>query len=54
MMCYNPIRLVTIDYYRKHGVILSNKRFIPCGKCLACLSQKAKEWTMRLSHEWYY
>lgn len=56
MMCYNPIRLDTIDYARKHGVIISNKRFfsVPCGKCLACLSQKAKEWTMRLSHEWYY
>ena len=56
MMCYNPIRLDTMDYFREHGVILSSKRFfnVPCGKCLACLSQKAKEWTMRLSHEWYY
>lgn len=27
---------------------------VPCGKCLACLSQKSREWTMRLSHEWYY
>lgn len=56
MMCYNPVRLDTMDYYSKHGYILSSKRFfnVPCGKCLACLSQKAKEWTMRLSHEWNY
>lgn len=56
MMCYSPIRLDTNQYFLKHGVILSHKKFfsVPCGKCLACLSQKAKEWTMRLSHEWYY
>lgn len=56
MNCYNPIRIDTTKYYEKHGVLLSDKQFytVPCGKCLSCLSQKAKEWTMRLSHEWTF
>jgi hypothetical protein len=55
MQCYRPVMLTFDNYYFKRG-IKNNKTsmFVPCGKCLACLSQKSREWTMRLSHEWSY
>ena len=56
MMCYSPITLTNDNYYLKNGRMLKDKTFVkvPCGRCLACQSQKSAEWTMRLSHEWLY
>lgn len=57
MQCYQPIRLTYANHFYKYKnkyVPDYNSLHVGCGKCLACLSQKAREWTMRLTHEWKY
>lgn len=46
MQCYNPIHMNE----GRPGEALT----VPCGKCLACRISKAREWSMRLMHEFNY
>ena len=41
-MCLTPI---CIDYGK------STARLVPCGRCIDCVSDRSKQWTVRLSHE---
>lgn len=55
MQCYQPIQLTIDNYYHKRGIKpdrYHTTHLVPCGKCLACRSAKAREWSMRFSHEW--
>lgn len=55
MQCYRPIRLTVDNYFYKNGIQNARSwQLVPCGKCLACLSHKKREWSMRFSHEFSY
>jgi hypothetical protein len=41
-VCLTPI---CIDYGK------STARLVPCGRCIECVESRAKQWTVRLSHE---
>lgn len=45
MTCYHPIKVPRL----KDGVLTSNT--VPCGSCIACLSNKRDEWSFRLEKE---
>lgn len=57
MICYQPITLTNENYYFSRGLKpdkFNKTLIVPCGKCLACRSNKAREWSMRFSQEWNY
>lgn len=50
MACLTPIAL-TNEYRKKDGRWEEAARYVPCGKCAACLKARALQWTIRLSDE---
>lgn len=50
-MCYNP-QFITIKRKNPDGVVwLDGKRYVPCGNCVQCISQKSLEWAYRCMEE---
>ncbi len=54
MPCYEPIHAyhaigggITFDRNKSFGINIE----LPCGQCLGCRLEKAKEWALRCSHE---
>lgn len=55
MQCYQPVLLTKENYFYKNGIEwYNNNLYVPCGKCLACRSARAREWSMRFSQEWNF
>lgn len=48
MKCFKPFEIHSQSEKNPIGIE------VPCGKCLACKQNRAKEWAMRLFHEWTY
>lgn len=46
MECISPISIKLGGDYEKN-----TKAIVPCGRCMACLSNKRSEWVTRLTHE---
>lgn len=54
MQCFNPIVIKNVnfgDMSKAHLNIHDRYFFVPCGKCLACLSRRSSMWTNRLMVE---
>lgn len=55
MQCYSPISIFVVDKYKSTPFGMSRQEarnlLVPCGKCIACRSHKAREWSMRIWHE---
>ena len=54
MPCYTPLTAfhttggaITFDRSKSFGISLE----LPCGRCIGCRLEKAKEWALRCSHE---
>lgn len=54
MTCYHPIAAYRVD----GQVVIQGKRgqesgsfFLPCGRCVGCLAERARQWTVRIVHE---
>ena len=45
MQCLNPVHLRTVS------AGFARERTVPCGKCLACLSNRRSDWVIRLQEE---
>lgn len=53
-MCYNP-QFITIKRRAFDGsLFLVGRRYVPCGKCIQCISQKSVEWAYRCMEEARY
>ncbi|KAA6326507.1 hypothetical protein EZS27_024396 [termite gut metagenome] len=48
MQCTNPVHLKIDDIQFMSG---KTGRVVPCGKCLACLSRRRAQWSVRLEKE---
>lgn len=48
MKCLYPrqIQIPGMLHIKNHGLMT-----VPCGKCIACLKQKSREWSIRMLHE---
>lgn len=47
MTCYHPVSLKST----KRLGILKDALIVPCGICIGCLLRRARDWTVRCSHE---
>lgn len=47
MPCYYPAKIPHPDHPRSSGVRLT----VPCGRCIGCLLQRGRDWTVRCLHE---
>lgn len=51
-MCFHP---VSVPYYKlENGMRVRHYNLVPCGKCLACLSEQRKQWAFRIENEALY
>ena len=47
MKCTRPRTIKAPEF----GTVLYRSMLVDCGKCLACRANKARQWTLRLTHE---
>lgn len=47
MPCYHPAKIPHPEHPRSSGVRLA----VPCGRCIGCLLQRGRDWTVRCIHE---
>ncbi len=48
MPCYHPISLALP---RKNDPLVTDQQTLPCGNCLGCRSEQARQWAVRMMHE---
>ena len=48
MNCLDPLKIVQI----REGGFRPELMTVPCGKCMACLADRAGQWTFRIMQEW--
>ena len=52
MACYHPVE-VTIrrKAVRSGGFRVSDQQVVPCGRCIGCRAEQARQWSVRIMHE---
>lgn len=52
MPCYHPVRIkVWRKAFKPGGIRVMDRQVVPCGSCLWCRSEQARQWSVRLMHE---
>jgi hypothetical protein len=52
MACYHPIKVgVPKDSFRPGGPKIWVEQTVPCGHCLGCRADQARDWSIRIMHE---
>lgn len=52
MPCYHPVDVrVKRKPFRPGGVRVLDEQTVPCGRCLGCRADQARQWSIRILHE---
>jgi len=52
MACYHPVRIkIWRKAFQPGGLRVMDKQTVPCGSCLGCRAEQARQWTVRIMHE---
>lgn len=52
MPCYHPVRVSILRKARPSGGRrIRDTQVVPCGRCLGCRAEQARQWAVRISHE---
>lgn len=52
MACYHPVSItVKRKAFKPGGLRVLDRQVVPCGSCLGCRAEQARQWSVRIMHE---